>query len=335
MVKEVVQQRQQSPMSAKWATILRWTGRGSVDDLQSSVSFLLAENDLRGKVTRIGQSIVIEGPEPLGVASLIGHLPGVAWVAAGASGGSVSELAVAAEKLARNYLGRGDRFSVEAEGTGGAIASDLAGSIVARILGAARGSRVSSDSPKVRFRAAMDRGKGAVGVEVMAGPGGVPTGKDSVTCFVSGGRHSSVLAWFAVLQGFRVRLVHVSAGDERLQAVARLYSELSHRSDPRWLALEVLDGDTVPGALSRHAESGEPVFAGVSATVGEKPGRIPKVLTPLFLMPEERFRMEFDSLGIKEADSPVNWKASRRGSPSARRFGGKVADVSGVLDGLR
>ncbi len=322
-------------MPSKWATILRWTGRGSLDDLQSSVSFLLGENGVGGKVARIGHSIAIEGPEPLGVASLLGQVPGVAWVAAGASGGSARELSAAAEKLARNYLRSRDRFSVIAEGTGGAFASDVAGTIVGGILGAVRGSRVSSDSPKVRFRAVMDRGEGAVGVEVMAGPGGTPTGKESATCFVSGGRHSSVLAWFAVLQGFRVRLVHVAARDEGLRAAARLYSELSHRSDPRWLVLEVLDGDTVPGAMSRYAGSGEPVFAGFSAAEGKKPIAAAKVLAPLFLLPEERFRAEFDALGVKEANSPVDWRARRQGASSVRRFGGRVADVSGVLDGLR
>ena len=168
-----------------------------------------------------------------------------------------------------------------------------------------------------------------------AGPGGVPTGKEEVVCLVSGGMHSSVTAWEAVLQGFRVKLVHAMNAEGALLAVAGLYSELAHRADPRGLTLEVIEGGPVARALSAYASSSkEPVFAGYAAGAGVQ-RRLRNVLAPLYLMPEERFRTEFESLGIRSFDAPQDWneKTSRR--RAVRRFSGRRADVSGVIDGLK
>ena len=323
-------------MPLKSAAILRWTGRGRLADLQSSIKFVLRMNAVKGRVSGIGNSVVVEGPEPLGLAALLGNMPGVSWVAAGTSARPYRELAAASRSLARNYLKRGDRFSVGAEGTEGVLASDLAGSVTSAILDSVKGSRVSAESPKIRFRAACDGGRGVVGVEVKKGPGGAPMGTDSVSCLVSGGMHSSVLAWEAVLHGFRVRLVHSRSSDEGLRSVARLYSELSHRADPRGLSLEVLEGGSVVGALYKYARrSSDPVFAAFTPTTAAAARRLPSVLAPLFLLPEERFQAEYESLGIKGVDSVERWAAKRGEEVRVRTFGGKVADVSGVLDGLR
>lgn len=296
---------------------------------------MLRANRVRARVRRNGNSLIVEGPEPLGVAALFEHMPGMAWIAAGLAARSVRELAGTSGVLARKYLRRGDMFSVEAEGTSGVVASDVAGAVTSSVLDSVKGARVS-EGAKVRFRAAFDGSLGAVGVEVKRGPGGVPTGGESLSCLVSGGAHSSVVAWMAVLVGFRVRLVHAKLSDEGLRAVARLYSELSHRADPRGLRLEVLEGGSGSGALASFAgKSKDPVAGGFRSAGGPAPGGLRgKVLAPLYLLPEETFASEFRSLRIKGHDSAADWGAQGRGTVSVRTFGGVAADVSDVLDGL-
>ena len=289
---------------------------------------------MRARVSRIGDSLILDGPEPLGLAALFGLTPGVSWVAAGLTVRSYRELTSAARQLAERYLTERDRFTVEAEGTGGAVPSDISGIVTSAVLEQAKGSRVSSESPRVLFRAAFDGENGVVGVQVRMGPGGAPTGKEEVTCLVSGGIHSSVVAWEAVLQGFRVRLVHAMYAEESLLAVARLYSELSHRADPRGLTLEVLYGKSVTKALSGYIDSSKKLaFGGFS--VGSAGRRdLAKVRAPLYLMAEERFATEFEGLGIRSFDAPEDWSKTVERERAIRRFGGRRADVSDVLDGL-
>lgn len=324
-------------MSARSAAILRWTGRGSFADLQSSVNFVLKDNGVQGQVRSAGNSVIVEGSEPLGVAEMFEHMPGVAWTAAGIATNSFKGLVGVSGDLARKYLRRGDRFAVEAEGVSNAVASDVVGAVTSRILDTVKGVRVSIEVPRVRFRAAYDGSRGTVGVEVKRGPGGVPTGRDSVVCLVSGGSHSSVVAWMATLMGFRVRLVHAKSKEEGLRAVARLYSELSHRADPRGLRLEVLEGSSESDALPRHAaRSRDPVFGGFHAAGGGAPRSLRgSVKSPLYLMPEERFISEFESLRLKGYDSLADWKVPGSKKFTVRTFGGVAADVSDVLDGLR
>jgi len=320
-------------MSSSRTTILRWTGKGSLDDLRSSVAYILGVEGIRARVSNLGDSVILVGPEPLRLAALVGNMPGVSWVAAGFTAHSHQELSGAARKLAKRYLRKGDRFFVEAEGTAGVLASDISGIVTSVLLDGAKGSRVSSDSYKVRFRAAFDGVNGVAGVEVRRGPGGAPTGREQVVCFVSGGIHSSVIAWEAVLHGFKVRLVHAKYSEESLRAVARLYSELSYRADPRGLSLEVLEGESVSGALSRYAGSFKgKVFGGF--TPGAQGRQLLKVLSPLYLLSEEEFASEFIALGIKSFDLPEDWDREGEGKRLVRRFAGRRADVSGVLDGI-
>ena len=322
-------------MALKQTTLIRWTGRGKFADLRSSVEFVLAENRARARIAELGSSLVATGPEPIGVAALVGSMPGVSWVAAGMAASSPKELREAAGALGVRYLRRGDRFAVEAEATRGMTSGDLAGTVTSSMLEAVKGARVS-DTPKVRFRAAFDGRAGVVGVEVKAGVGGVPTGAEQAACLVSGGVHSSVLAWMAMLQGFRVQLVHAEVDERSLRAVARLYSELSHRGDPRWLGLEVIQGGPTSGALRSYAGASKvPVFAGFHSAGMEVGARVTGSLSPLYLVPEETFHMEYEALGLKPLDSHVDWRAQGAGGLRVRRFGGSMADVSGVLDGVR
>jgi hypothetical protein len=322
-------------MSSKRATVIGWTGGGRLDDLRASARYVLGDRRIGGRLYNAGRALALEGPEPISVAVVLKNLPGVAWVAAGRSGRSIAELGAEAGKLARAYVASHDTFAVLADGPTPREASDLGGSLTSSILETVKGSRVSLESPEVTFRASFDGKDGVVGVEVETGPGGVPTAKQEVVCMVSGGVHSSVMAWFAVLQGFRVTIVHVDSGEVGLRAVAHLYSELSHRADPRSLNVEVFQGASLSRTLSDYArKSRVPVYAGFSRTGEPGPRTLTNVTAPLYLMPQERFMSEFDRLGLRGAESETDWDAIDGGTPSSRRFGGKRADVSEVLDSL-
>ena len=313
---------------------MRWTGRGSLDGLRSSVTYVLGVEGVNAHVSKLGDSLTIVGAEPLRLAALFGNMPGVSWVAVGLTARSFRELSLGAGELARKYLRKGDRFLVEAEGTDGVLASDISGAVTSAVLDAAKGARVSNESPRVRFRAAFDGEKGVTGVEVRRGPGGASTGREQVVCFVSGGIHSSVVAWEAVVQGFKVRLLHARYSEESLRAVARLYSELSYRADPRGMSLEVLEGESVRDALSRYAVTFRgKVFAGFTP---DTQGRhLPTVLSPLYLLSEERFATELEALGVRSFEAPEDWDRETGDKRLVRKFVGRRADVSGVLDGMR
>lgn len=320
----------------KRATILRWTGKGRIQDLESSVGHILEEQGTSGEVSRVGGSLLVRGPEPLGVAAALQHLPGVAWIAVGFGAGTAGELALASRSLAKIYLRKGNRFTVEAEATGGVLASDVAGSVTSRVLETVKGSR-SSDNPRVRFRVAADGRRTAVGVQLLPGAGGAPTGREAVSCLVSGGTHSSVVAWMAVLAGYRVRLLHASVREESLMAVAKLYSELSNRADSRWLSLEVLEGESAAGSIVRYGRrSRRRLFAGFHAADGAPPPSLRRaVSSPLYFLPEEAFEAEFKMLRIRAFEESMDWGREGPSGFRMRTFRGGPAGVSDVLDGLK
>ncbi|MDG6983891.1 MAG: hypothetical protein JRN28_05030 [Nitrososphaerota archaeon] len=315
--------------------ILRWTGMGNAADFQSSVRHVLKERGVKARMRTMGGSIVLAVPEPVGACSIFEGMPGVAWTAAGYAVAGAGDVARASSALAAAYLRRGVRFSVSAEVTGGGMASDLAGAVTSVMLEKVKGARASNEAAKVRFRAARDGKGGVVGVEVARGPGGSPMGSEAVACLVSGGRHSSVLAWDSVLQGLRVNMVHASSGERSLAAAARLYAELSHRADPRGLSLTVLEGGPVPALLSKFAgQCREPMFGGFTVARPAPASLGARVESPLYIMPEEAFGAQFASLGLKGEEEATDWGDSAAGSYSERTFGGRTADVSQVLDGL-
>ncbi|MDA4118964.1 MAG: hypothetical protein OK436_00050 [Thaumarchaeota archaeon] len=323
-------------MPRKGRAIVRWTGRGDLGQLESSIRYILRERGAAPRTWTSGGSIVVEDMEPLGVAAKLQHTPGVNWIAAGLASRSFIELLENSATLARTYLKRGDRFSLDAEGSDGMAKPDVAGGVISRILETSKGTRVSQENPKIRFRTAFDGSRGVVGVEIARGPGGVPTGVYSVACLVSGGRHSSVVSWMALLAGYRVRLVHAQVDDESLLGAARLYAELSHRTDPRSLMLQVVESQSPDSALVGIVRGmNEPVFGGFQASGA----RIPKplkglVIAPLFLMSEEMFDEEFDSLALKSCDAKMSWDSGKNEDANIRSFGGVTADVSEVVDGL-
>lgn len=322
-------------MRPRTAALARWTGRGFAADLLSSVKSVLDANRFRGRSTVTGNTVIIEGRSPVTAAGILRNLPGVAWVGVGFSIVSLREASEAGRKLAKAYLRRGDGFSVSAEVTGDASASDLGGVVSSAILEAVKGSR-ASESPKVKIRAAFDGVRGVVGVEVSQGPGGLSMGNGWATCLVSGGMHSSLMAWEALVAGYRVRLLHLRGDDEGLRAVGRLYAEFSHRVDPRGLALTVIEGGGEATRLaSRLAESRGPVFSGCHRGVGRAPKLLERITTsPLFLLPEEDFQRGFDRLGVKAAVNATGWE-TRGGKSESKSYEGWAEDVSAVIEGLR
>ena len=322
-------------MVPRRVVIARWTGRGSVERLRDSTEFLLRHLGTPPRAWIAGYSVVVEGRVPLSAAARIGHLPGVSWVAVGFTFASMKEAGRQAGLLAKRYVRRGERFSVEGEGIGGAVSADVSGAVTSGVLDVVKGSMVS-ESAKVRFRAAFDGKRGVVGVEVAKGAGGVSTGDLWASCLVSGGRHSAALAWCAQLMGYRVRLVHVKTTERSLLAVARLYAELSHRAGPQALELEVKERGTIKQLAEHLARSGGEVFGGFAGKGKEAPREFSGMVSaPLYLMPEEQFASLFESLGLVADDGDAKWGSARSVQLELKRFEGWADDVSAVLDGLR
>ena len=226
----------------KTGAIVAWSGNGSLDDLRRSVASKLG---IAGRSIRTGPvSLNVEHSDPVKVASRLSYLPGARWIAVGYEFAGWRECASGLQALAKKYLREGSSFRLTASAqdsqqTEGDLLLDGNGVI----LKAVKKTRVDEKKPDVTFRIVMEKDRGAVGVELRKGPGGVPTSKRmKAMCLVSGGYHSAVVAWMAVLSGYQVTLVHSRADDESLRQVARLYAELSRRMDVSGLDLRVLDG---------------------------------------------------------------------------------------------
>jgi adenylyl- and sulfurtransferase ThiI len=279
--------------------------------------------------------VVVETSDPVGAAAALCYVPGVAWVAVGFTFPTLGEAGKAAGLLAKRYVKAGGGFTVDGEGTGGTVGGDVAGAVTSGILEMVKGSRVSA-SAKVRFRAASDGKRGVVGVEVAEGPGGASTGDLWASCLVSGGRRSSVLAWCALLSGYRVSLMHVRTSERSVLAVGRLYAELCRRAGPRALTLTVKEGGTTQDLVEMLKASGGEAFGGFSAGAKAAPRGLARTVTsPLYLMPEEQMKPIFDSLHLTPDDSEYDWESIRTARISVKRFDGWADDVSAVLDGLR
>ncbi len=249
----------------KSAAIVGWTGNGSLDDLARTA---LSKIPTKGAVLSRGtRSLIVRGEDPVTVARRLCRLPGTAWIAAGYEFDGLGSCMSRLSTLAGRYLGGAASFkvSVEVERSGKAE-GDVLMEATSTLLKAAKGSRVDEKSPKAWFRVVMVRGRGACGVQLREGPGGVPTSrKMAASCLVSGGYHSAVTAWMASLSGFSLTLVHARNDDESLRQVARLYAELSKRMDVSSLRLEVLEGKGPAGnrvASWMRGATGE-VFTGV------------------------------------------------------------------------
>ena len=317
------------------STIVGWSRLGALTDLRRTVRSVLELERLDATISRAGDCIVAEGGSPTRVARLLHHMPGVEWVAVGHSATNVSGLHSGAARLAKKYLHGRRRFAVIAESSQPDIrAGDLAGGVTAAVLGASKGARVDEGRPDAVFRVVWSGGGGATGVELDGGPGGSPTGSERAVSMVSGGIHSSAVAWLALVAGFRVDLLHVKVDEESLLHVARLYSELSNRVDPAALTLRVVEGGSVVHVV-RGVQGAARVFSGTHPGSGAPSWLGKFVSSPAFLVPESEFNAIASSLQLKGDGRAARWSRTKgRARTIQREIGGKRLDVSGVLEGL-
>lgn len=293
----------------------------------------------RASLKVVSNTIILEGGKPTELALILGDLPGVSWIAVGRRSASVSGIGAEVAELARVYLRRGGTFWVDAEVVGSSSsASELTGRAISSILDAVKGARVKEEDPSVLFKVTSNGRRGTAGVVIAKGPGGVPTCGARVTCLVSGGMHSSVLAWLALLSGLRVELVHAKVSDDSLREVGRLYAELSHRVDPAALSLWVLEGPSIEGTLAGWIRRNErEVLAGIHIGCESAKRSIvpPTARSPLLLLPEEEFRRILASLSLKGHEPDPQAPPQEHATARERYLGGERSDMHGVLDGLR
>jgi adenylyl- and sulfurtransferase ThiI len=283
------------------------------------------------------RTVLVEGGRPTELASILRNLPGVALVAVGRRAASTEAVFEALGNLARTYLKKRTSFAVTAwSGASELSPSDVRGRGTSTVLDAVKGARVKEHDPQVQFTVTLDKSGGTAGVVIGTGPGGIPTGDRWVRCLVSGGMHSSVMAWLALLSGFRVELVHAMVDDESLLRVARLYAELSHRVDPGALVLRVIEGSSIAEALARWSGEARETFVGAHAWSRNRASgaTMPGTAAPLYLLPEEDFERNLASLSLRDYDGPKH-QARAPGTFRERFYGGRRADVNAVLDGLR
>ena len=332
------------------AAIVRWTSRGSIDDLVATVLEVASEDGEEVRTSLIGSDLVLHQVDPIRAARALRHLPGVSWIAVGYEFTGIKQFGDRLEVLASKYLGKNSSFSVSAnvtspEYSGGDIVL-MANSMV---LSGHRGSKVNEKTPRVRFQVSMVDGHGVVGVVIWFGVGGTPTSpKRTAYCLVSGGMHSSAAAWMAAKSGYTIRLAHLWRDDKSLRAVAKLYSELSHRMSAKHLSVQLVRGDGSEAALLKGWWKGAeeiPVLVGLHLECKDHRysdyliGAQRKMVFPVAFMSEEEIVGIRKDLGVAETGPPASGSILF-GDPKAasklkiHTYGGVRAEMSTVLDSL-
>jgi hypothetical protein len=300
-------------------------------------------------MARIGSVVLLLGISPPRIAQLLNHLPGVDWVAIGRSFGDRRGLLTSARVLASNYLKLDRKFSVTFEGAK-ERSSDLQVSVTSEILSAVRNARTDERNPKIRFVGVSEDGRGVFGVRLREGDGGVPISIDKEAfCLVSGGRHSSVMAWLAALSGFSPRLVHFRVNDKSLREVASLYSELSNRINPDHLTLQVVIGTNITDPRRVFDQWMQrtrpwPLLSGLHLECKKRGYKEAvrraqrRILFPVLLSPEKTILEIHRNLNLKGYDEENDFikesKSDKKVEYRVLSFGGVRADINGVLDGL-
>jgi hypothetical protein len=323
-----------------------WSGAGRFEDLERTAVRKLALR--HGDAERVDDSLLVGAEDPVEMARRLSFLPGVAWIAVGYRFRGTEGYLRNLELLAKRYLARGRTFRISAQV---AASTQTAGDAVlagnSALLSSISGARVDERKPQVKFRVCVEGGRGACGVEIRAGPGGLPMSGEWIACLVSGGERSSSMAWMAALSGFSVRLVHSRTDDIALRQVGRLYSELSHRVDPRCLELVVLKGGKDPfgrigGWLHDHKAAAfagwRPERHGIAISLAE---RFPNLALPLVLVQDDAIGSTYRALGIgRSSKAGGGARMSLRALEARRaysevRFGGVQADSNEVIDAVK
>src|SRR5207245_8953801 len=190
-----MKRKESEKRTGKAAGLMRWTGVGALDDLERSATNVLAGRGFR--VVKVGETIAVLGGEPATAARHCAHLPGVAWIGLGyTSEGGLESLLVSLQLLGERYLKRESRFGVQVEVTrSNILKGDVIGAADSRLLGLRRGSRIDERNPTLNCHIDLSRNEVVACVEIRRGVGGVPTSTAKAFCLVSGGMHSSVVAW--------------------------------------------------------------------------------------------------------------------------------------------
>jgi len=322
-----------------------WSGAGRFEDLERTV---LRKLSARGDAERIDDTLLVASDDPVDVARSLSFLPGVAWIAVGYRFSDGEAYLKVLEQLGKRYLSKGTTFKILANVVRSKqSAGDVLLSGNSALLSSIDGAKVDERKPRVKFRVSVQGTKGACGSEIRAGPGGSPTGSEWVSCLVSGGERSSSMAWMAALSGFSLRLVHSRTDEVALRHVARLYSELSVRIDPRCLELVVLGGgENAAGRLGGWLKGQKgTAFAGLrlgrSDVQTRLAERFPNLVLPLVLVQDDEIAMVYRSLGLGRAtksalDAGLTLKALDSGSAySEQKFGGVRADSNEVIDAMK
>jgi len=329
----------------KAVAMIGWSGSGEFENLEKTVAGRLPSG---GEASRVGDTLVVAARDPVAAARSLGSLPGVAWVAVGYRFKGQESYLKTLDLLAKRYVSRGKTFKISAHVAGSEqTAGDAVLSGNSELLSAIPGSRVDERKPGVRFRVSVQGSQGACGAQIRDGPGGLPTGGEWVSCLVSGGERSASMAWMAALAGFSVRLVHSWTDDASLRAVARLYSELSFRMDPRSLELVLLKGGSEAyGRIGSWLRDHQGVaLAGMRPEIpgflADAAKRFPNLALPLILLQEADIVATFRSLGIGRAARPrgkggITLAALEATAEySEAKFGGVQADSNLVIDTLK
>lgn len=323
-----------------------WSGSGRLDDLERTA--LRKLKAAKGDARRVGGALIVEADDPVAMARSLAHFPGVAWIAVGYRFSGTEGYLRNLLDLGRRYVTKGTSFKISAQSADSKMsAGDLVLAGNSELLASIQRSKVDERRPGVRFRVCVEGSKGACGAEILAGPGGVATRADWVSCLVSGGEHSSSMTWMAALSGYSIRLVHSMTDEAALRHVSRLYSELSHRMDSSCIELVLLKGEGLPlgrvGSWLR--DHGGTAFAGLRPEIPDVlarfAARFPNLAFPLFLLQDDVVMTTFRSLELGRPaaggrGSGLTLEALEAGGRySEARFGGVTADSNTVIDTLK
>ncbi len=308
------------------AVIAFLTGRGSTERASERIRNSVGKRDVlqMGKVAVLRNSSAID-------AYRISKLPGIMWTAYGfiSKGESIIRDAV---DLASNFIRKKRSFSVIVAEDNPEF-SDIKMSIEGSILSKFQKKKINEKKPDLTF-ILSGAGKGyAFGLKLYEGVGGSMQGEEIVTCIVSGGMHSSVVAWLSCLSGKGVRIVHSLASTHSLYSVARLYERLSAMSDPTLVELRVLKGEgREEDVLYSWLEDNGPAFSGNHVECSSKLFS-EKVIAPAYILPEEVFAKYLREMRLPNFERRVG-EGGRYVKYKELSFGGRSANMHEVIDSL-
>lgn len=309
------------------AVIVFLTGRGKTERAGERIRNSVGKRDILqiGKVAVLRNSAAID-------AYRISRLPGVMWTAYGFISREESILKDAVD-LASNFIKNKRSFSVVVTEEKPEL-TDVKMSIEGNILSKFQKKKINEKKPDLTFILSRTEKGYAFGLKLYQGVGGSIQGEETVTCLVSGGMHSSVVAWLSCLSGKGVKIVHSLSSTYSLYSVARLYERLSSMSDPTLLELSVLKGEgREEDVLYSWLEDNGAVFSGNHIECSSKLFSS-KVIAPAYVLPEEVFAKYQREMRLPNFERRIG-EGGRYVKYKEFSFGGRSANMHEVIDSLR